>query len=323
MKYSLLFFLLIVSIYSCNNKQNNNTQKKSQKESIQRNPKLFPLNLQITSKSHNIILNTNLFDKYSLQKGQTVKAKDEINNSSFTYTSNFIEFLPKSKFENPDTYGAEDNLKFNISFECPECLDATIVRYDFNSKELITDNSLKEFLNDPSSISRKIRQKGILFISDEDISFSRNGLIGIYLVLRDIKKELFIYEIIGSKSDGMAPSFLDSESCLFEGDDEFEGMVCITTKQFEGDDYSGYNVPLKGMVYGDVASININGKNIKFKKGEFYKRMNMKLRTGYNQIPIIIKDKYSNTTESYIEVTLSRIKDDPDIYIDNNIDIEN
>jgi len=43
------------------------------------------------------------------------------------------------------------------------------------------------------------------------------------------------------------------------------------------------------------------------------------LKIGYNQIPVVLKDKYGNTNETYMEVTLSRIKDEPTI----DIDIEN
>lgn len=325
-KYAFII-LLVICYVSCKNQSDNNSsssEKEIIKEQIkEKEPELFPSNLKVTSKSHDVILNTNLFSKYSLLKGETAEIKNDIGNANFPYYSNFIELLPKSKFENPKTYGAEDVMKLDISFECTNCYDATVIRFDFNSKELSTGNDLKEFLEDPSSIDRKIKNNNGVFNVKKEITLRLNGLIGIYLVLRNSKKELFIYEIIGLKSDGVAPLFRDSEYCSFNGDEEYEGMVCITTKQFEGNDYSGYSVPLKGKIYGDVASININGKNVKFKKGEFYKRMHMMLKTGYNQIPVVVKDKYSNKTETYMEVILSRIKDEPDIYIDNDIDIEN
>ena len=93
----------------------------------------------------------------------------------------------------------------------------------------------------------------------------------------------------------------------------------MDTKQFEGNEYEGYSVPLKGKIFGDVKELRINGKSIKFNKGEFYKRIHMMLKIGYNQIPVVLKDKYGNTNETYMEVTLSRIKDEPTI----DIDIEN
>jgi hypothetical protein len=240
--------------------------------------------------------------------------------TDFEYSEYFIDYLKKSKFDEPETYGAEELMKFNVSFECEECYDAIIIRYKLNSENLPKEESLKEFLDDPSSIDRKIkRNKENIFQTTEEIKLRENGLVGIYLILRDKNKELFIYEIAGLKSDGLAPVFRESEYCSFEGDEEYEGLVCLDTKQFEGNDYSGYSVPLKGKVFGDVTELKINGKAVKFKKGEFYKRIHMKLKTGYNQIPIILKDKYGNTNETYMEVSLSRIKNEPSI----DIDIEN
>jgi hypothetical protein len=320
-------FLALIILTSCqNNSKNESIHEKGSQElsEIKKlKPSVFPEKLNFTNLTHNVVLNTNIFNQYSLNKGETAEIKPDISNSDFEYSSHFIEFLIKSKFEDPQTYGAEEIMKFNISFECSNCYDAVIIRYELNSQSLPKEESLLEFLNDPSSIDRKIkRDQNNVFTATEEIKLRLNGLIGIYLILRDQKKDMFIYELAGLKSDGLAPVFRETEFCLFDGDEEYEGLVCLDTKQFEGNDYSGYSVPIKGNVFGDVTELKINGKSVTFNKGEFYKRIHMMLKTGYNQIPIIVKDKFGNTNETYIEVTLSRIKNEPsiDIDIENNID---
>lgn len=322
----MIFFLMILIILtSCKEKTNNesikeNIESPKKTELVSKNPNVFPNSLRIENTSHDIILNTNLFNRYSLKKGESVEIKPNLKPSDFEYSDYFIDYLKKSKFDEPETYGAEELMKFNISFECQECYDAIIIKYELNSENLPTEESLREFLDDPSSIDRKIKKNNEnIFRATEEIKLRVNGLVGIYLILRDKNKELFIYEIAGLKSDGLAPVFRESEYCSFDGDEEYEGLVCLDTKQFEGNDYLGYSVPLKGKIFGDVTEIKINGKSVKFKKGEFYKRIHMMLKTGYNQIPVILKDKYGNTNETRMEVTLSRIKNEPSI----DIDIEN
>ncbi|UBZ10475.1 hypothetical protein LDL79_16955 [Leeuwenhoekiella palythoae] len=322
MKKILVFLIIIFTSCKNNSKNDFTTEEKitNESKSVVLNPKVFPENLIVKTLSHNLILNTKMFDQYSLKKGESANIKPNLKNTDFKYSDYFLEKLEKSKFEDPETYGADEILKFEISFNCNDCYDAMLIRYIFNSDSLPKEKELIEFLNDPISIDRKIkRNEENLFQRTEEISLRRNGLVGFYLALRDKNKELFMYELAGIKSDGLAPVFRESEYCSFDGDDEYEGLVCLTTKDFEGNDYSGYSVPIKGRIYGDVTEIKINGKSVKFKKGEFYKRIHMMLKTGYNQIPVVLKDKYGNTNETYMEVTLSRIKEEPTI----DIDIEN
>jgi hypothetical protein len=319
----LILLLIIASSFSCkNSKTKDDNQKKSiTKNAISKHPDLFPSNLKIKAVSHDLILNTNLFEKYNLNKNDTAAIRATLKNTDFNYTDKFYTFIQKSKFQEPNTYAASENVKFELSFECNNCYDAILIRTEMNSSELINDTILPKFLDDPASIDRKIKKNGNVFQIIEDFDLTYDGFLGIYLVLRNKSKELMIYEIAGIKADASSPTFKEGEFCNFSGDTAYQGMVCLTTKQFEGNDYSGYSVPVKGNIYGDVKSLSINGKNVKFNQGEFYQRIHMMLKIGYNQIPIIIKDKFANTTETYIKVTLERIKKEPDINIDNNIDI--
>ena len=123
---------------------------------------------------------------------------------------------------------------------------------------------------------------------------------------RNNKKEKFAYELAGIKADLSAPEFVEAQDCAFRGDTSSQGLVCLTTMTFEGNENSGYSVPVKGQILGDVTSLSINGKETKFRKGAFYQRIHMMLKMGYNEIPVLIKDKFGNTTESYIETTIIR-----------------
>lgn len=279
-------------------------------------PSVFPQSLYLKTISHDMILNTNLFDQYSLKKGESAKSNPSSKVSNFSYSGDFIDYLRKSDHEDPTTYGAQEMLNFELSFDCSRCLDATLVRFELNSKELPKADKLAEFLDGSNSAHRKItkNRQGRFHINTE-IQLQRNGLIGIYLVLRDEEKKVFIYEIAGLKADGLPPVFIRFEDFPFVGDEDYEGLVCLTSMQFEGNQYSGYNVPIKGHIYGDIAELKINGKSIIFKQGEFYQRVHMNLEIGYNRIPILLRDKHGNTTESYIEITLERINDEPSINI--------
>lgn len=125
----------------------------------------------------------------------------------------------------------------------------------------------------------------------------------------DLNDELFIYEIAGVNGDATAPIFQMSENCEANAPtNRFDGLVCFDAKYFEGNDTDGYFVPLKGQVYGDVASISIEGKTIEVSPGDFFTRMKLKLFTGYNQIPVTLTDRLGNSSESFIEIELEDVK---------------
>ena len=319
MRLFLLLFVLIV--ISCKNKnadiqieQNSFKQKVTSKH-----PGLFPFNLKLKALSHDLILNINLFEQYNLKKNDTASIKQNVSGNDFNYSKIFYTFVQKSKHQEIKTNSGKDTLKFELSFDCEHCYDAILFRAGMNLKEMVNDTAFNDYLDDPATIDRKIKRKGNRFQITEDFSLNYDGLLGIYLVLRNKNKELFFYEIAGLKSDASSPTFNESEYCEFTGDSTSDGTVCLTTKKFEGNDYTGYDVPIKGYIQGDIKTLLINGKNVSFNKGEFYQRIHINLKTGYNQIPIIIKDKFSNTTETYLKVTLERIKKDPQIIIDNNL----
>jgi hypothetical protein len=314
--------ILIILFVSCRSKDKNDEIESRESKQKTTSPTVIPSKLKLKAISHDLILNTNLFDSYQINKGDSVEMKTEILNTELFSDGKFCNYLKKSKIEEPETYGPNEMLKFDLSFECENCYDATLFRLELNSKEFLNDTSFIDFLNDPATTTAKIKREGSLFRIRKELSLKYDGLLGIYLALRNKANEVVVYEIAGIKSDASAPSFSQNEFCTFTGDTTYQGMVCLTTKEFQGNDYFGYSVPIKGHIYGDVKLLRINGRNFKPIQGEFYQRIPMMLKMGYNQIPVIIKDRFSNTTEAYIQVTLSRIKDSPDINIENNIDVE-
>lgn len=155
--------------------------------------------------SHDLILNVNLFEKYNLDKNDTAVIKQSLKGSYFNYTNKFYTFIKKSEFQDPKTYAASENVKFFLSFECESCYDAILIRTESNSKELIGDTTLTKFLDDPATIDRKIKRTGNIFQIVEDFDLRYDGLLGIYLILRNKNKEIFFYEIAGIKSDASSP----------------------------------------------------------------------------------------------------------------------
>lgn len=159
------------------------------------------------------------------------------------------------------------------------------------------------------------------YLLEDEATISYSGEIGLYLVNIDETGNYFIQQFGTLIADNMAPRFSRSTSCGFNSDQNFDGFVCLDTKEFSG--HSPYSVPFVGRVYGDVAKLYVNNVSASFKTGEdLYFRRSIHLNTGYNRIPIKIVDKKGHVTESYIPVTMEYI-DRGGVNIDNEIYIDN
>lgn len=316
-----IIFLIFIILFSCNTDKNKISTTKTNiiKGELKSIP-LIPNRLSIKSKDHNLILNTNLFNIYELLKDSLATSKKKQN--QILNENNTVSFLKKSKYLKTDIYSSNDNIDLQIKFDCKDCKDAYLFRTNGNFENI--SNEITDFLKDPASVEYKIPKKDNLYVyNDNKYKLKYHGFLSFYIVLKDFNDKLWIYEIAGIESDGEAPRFSKQENCLFQGNENSDGLVCITTKDFEGNTYSGYNVPLKGIIHGDIKDIYINNKKIKFIKGEFYKRIHMKLSIGYNQVPIVLIDSIGNKNETYMEIELERITNEPFIDIDNNIDLNN
>jgi hypothetical protein len=304
---TLFSLILIICINSCDLKKENKPPIKI----------LIPENLIFKTLNQKVILNTVLFNKYYLETGDSAISNLNLK-SRFTINSDsFILNLKKSEFEELAPVSGKDSLKFYIHFQCKNCVDAFVFCDKSNSKNLILDSTLQKYLNDPVSVRQKLDKKGNTFSKYFVKNLQNSDYQGMYLILRDINNKIFIYELAAINSDASSPFFYNNLNNCRKKINETEGVVCLVIRQFEG-----YFAPIQGCIYGDVDSLFIGGYNIKFEKGDFFQTLYLKTIIGYNQIPIVIKDKFGNKTKTYIELTMNRIeRNNPSINIDNNVNI--
>jgi hypothetical protein len=159
------------------------------------------------------------------------------------------------------------------------------------------------------------------YVITDKISSEYAGLIGIYLINIDQYGQ-FTYQQIGAYlSDAVSPNFTNSTYCSEPDNPEYEGVVCIDSKNFYG--WSPYNVPFVGRAYGDIKAIYVDNMKVNFKIGqEIYFKKKVYLDGGYNRVPVKVIDNSGNITESFIPITIKDM-DNNEINIDNNIDIDN
>lgn len=190
--------------------------------------------------------------------------------------------------------------------------------------EIDLDNIIKEYIDsnlDSIKSDWKGKRVNSDFIIEDKVSSEYAGLIGIYLInIDDIGQ--FTFQQVGSYlSDAVSPKFSHSSYCSEPRNPEYEGTVCIDSKNFYG--WSPYNVPFVGRAYGDIKAIYVDNMRVKFELGEeIYFKKKVYLDGGYNRVPVKIIDNSGNVTESFIPITIKDL-DNNDVNIDNNINIEN
>ncbi len=301
----IIFLVLLgplVILTSCKNKGPDS------EEIVLKNPTVIPMELEFESSSLSTILNMELFNFYELKKGELAQSKNNLIVDDFWYEAEFLSLLKKSRTIEPQTFGAKERLSIDLSFECFECKSAYFVRAAGNDINIAT--VVKKILKEPTAVEYEIPYaNGKFEYNSEKTTLKLNGFIGFYLVLQDQNDELFIFELAGVNGDATPPLFEMSESCeMSEPINSNEGLVCIDTMHFEGNDIDGFLVPVKGQIYGDVATVSIKGKTIAVEPGDFFTRIKMDLFTGYNQIPVIVTDGLGNETESFIEIEMEDLK---------------
>jgi hypothetical protein len=143
------------------------------------------------------------------------------------------------------------------------------------------------------------------------------GLNGLYLVNIDDNGNFFYNEIGTFIYDDKPPKFYNSTYYNFNGDETYEGVVCLRVEKFFG--YNPYTVPFVGSVNGDVKEVYLNGSRLSFNKGEdlYFKRV-LHLDNGYNRVSIRIIDKNGNSSTDYMEINLESLSR-TEINIDNEI----
>jgi hypothetical protein len=198
-----------------------------------------------------------------------------------------------------------------------------VINHDDTSK-IAFEDVIEDFISkDLHSFENDGRWKNIQnnFLIEEKLFSEDSGLIGIYLItINEIGK--YTYQQIGAYlSDAVSPVFSNSYYCSEPKNPNYEGILCLDSKDFYG--WNPYNVPFTGKAYGDVKFIYVNNTNINFKIGEeIYFKKSLYLDGGYNRVKIKIIDQSGNVTESFIPITVENIKNN-EIDIENNINIDN
>ncbi|MCO6497099.1 MAG: hypothetical protein J5I50_05500 [Chitinophagaceae bacterium] len=99
----------------------------------------------------------------------------------------------------------------------------------------------------------------------------------------------------------------------------YRSKVFITIGNFEGNNYSGYDVPFTFKASGDFDYIEIQGK--RYKTSPFSHHFS-KLGTGDNHIKLSLYDRRGNRSEGTLNIATERVKKN-EIIIENDIDIYN
>lgn len=311
MKKIILHVFLLTTFLSCQNKLKEEADKRI------KFPKIF--NLKLSSDTHAMFLNTKLFSKHELSKNKIGEIKKNIDFEMLKDNERILN-NNLSQYSSYDAVKGNDSIKVNLEFECSECSDAFVVLIKANDRDV--NSVFKELVSDP--IIEKLRIKKIDGIySLNNYHSLKDGYESLYLIVQDSSKVFYSYELATLLSDGQAPQFIQNKWIESRELESNEGIVAISTEDFSGDDYTGYFVPIKGRILGDVSEIQINGRKVTFKQGDFFIRIKMKLYDGYNQIPLIISDKFGNKTVTYIPLNIGQAIDKPQVKIENNIDINN
>lgn len=239
------------------------------------------------------------------------------------------------KTTNIPIYGPKKKILLRIQTDKKFDLNFVFFNNESTNLETLKDSLASLPLsNIPNNCS--LKRKGAFYQLTTHISVSenhQNGIINVVYFGMNENGESYIQNLGKLIIDNVAPTFSRinnfgsfvtysvTENTPKYKHDDYTGSVTLTTKKFQG--WSPFKVPFVGQVYGDVKELYVNGLKRKFKIGEeLYFKQKIYLDTGYNRIPIKIVDKRGNVAVSYIEVTLSNIKDS-EININNEINIDN
>lgn len=319
--HSIPHLVILLVLFSCNSGMDNNISNITDNITETNKPQpefLFPQKLIISSNTHDLLTNTTIIKSPIVRKGTSIQPLDVDSLPKKFEHTNYLSESNNKKGIQPST--PKNGFSISLNFECKKCQSAFLVLSqpkDFDLPKAfqsghvwtLNDRLHKIDKNEKAQYSHNLHVKEV-----------GTGWGSIYLILRDSTNNSSIFEVASAVTDNSPPVFKKTGLGLyyeFQGDPTFEGQVCLETKEFTGNDYDGYYVPFKGEIYGDIKTLKISGRTMQIKGSDFYQRVHLNLKTGYNQIPITVIDNVGNKTESYMEVTIEYINSGP--YIENNI----
>src|SRR3989344_814410 len=86
-----------------------------------------------------------------------------------------------------------------------------------------------------------------------------------------------------------------------------EEYVCVSIGDWQGYLDSSNSIAITGSVEGDVKSITVDGKNIRWdENNEIYQRINLYIHGGINKYKVVVEDKAGNVSTAYVETSAER-----------------
>lgn len=97
---------------------------------------------------------------------------------------------------------------------------------------------------------------------------------------------------------------------------ESEEYVCVNLDSWQGYLDSTNSVPITGLVKGEIKSITIDGKQIRWdENNEIYQRINLYIHGGLNKYKVIVEDISGNKSTGYVETDAQRNNETIDLNI--------
>jgi hypothetical protein len=315
-KIYLIVIVFVFYFISCvDNKKVESTNEIHEKEKPEI-AYLFPEKLSVKSNTHDLLTNVKLFMLPVVKKG-TSGQQVVIDSMSQKYDQvNYLLFDATLKQTiKPST--SANGFSMSLTFECEQCQSAFLVLSKPNDYSILND-----MLGDNLRLSKKFhkitRNESGRYSYNLHVNELGSGWGSNYLILTDSLSNSSLFEIASQVTDISPPVFSRFYiEFLHPSDPTYEGLVVLDTKEFSGNEYDGFDVPFKGTILGDIKVLKVAGRTMQLKGEDFFQRVHLRLKIGYNQIPITIIDKVGNITESYLETTIEYIDKGP--FIENNI----
>ncbi len=191
----------------------------------------------------------------------------------------------------------------------------------------ITTSFPKQTNKSDIALKGKIAQGDVLLVNEKAYNVNKDGTFNINYKLSEGTNTLTfkLADKFGNETskilaqsvylDSMPPTIKNyfGTSCSYSNTNT-EEVVDITIGDWQGYQDSITSTPIVGCVSGNLASLTVDGKKIKWdENGEVYQRINLMIHGGLNKYKVIAIDKAGNKSSGYIETTSTNINDSIDV----------